>query len=261
MNHPRICSCIFGLLRQTLSSGGRLVKTSASRLILPVGLALTVCELPAANVVDFSAETPVEEWQPDRVNWRVAVGAWSMVETEAGTNALRSSAISQSGDAQTSYCFLDLEAGQNWGTKFRIIFRVLEVGEVATQQNAVLYFSFTKDAPIGSAPETLITIVGLPTATVRSRADSAEDFGFRFSSPVDEGVHPKEVWIAQSVMATEELTLTIEIDEGGQTARASLNDDTLSQPVALTHPWTDVKFLRIFQRGLVLEIIRVEIGD
>lgn len=228
-------------------------------LVGVAALLATAAASGASTVVDFSGDLVGDEWSPDSTVWRSVQGAWAVTIDDTGTQVLRSRAIGEEEALLSSYCFLDFQ--KMGGTKFSVVFRVVELGSVARASVPVFYASFSSDAPSGQAPKSLVTVTGQPNPLPGGTNLSGDDFSFVLTGAQGEDGKSAVQTIAESVSTGSALiTLKIEVDAAGQTARAAINEGPFSEPVPLEQPWDEARFLRLFQRGLVLEVIRVEAG-
>jgi hypothetical protein len=52
--------------------------------------------------------------------------------------------------------------------------------------------------------------------------------------------------------------LEIEVDAGGESVRARINEDAWSESVRMAYPWSEVRYMRIYQRLLQVRVKRIE---
>jgi hypothetical protein len=170
---------------------------------------------------------------------------------------LTSTAVNpESGQPRASYAFLNLEWAEMHGTEFIFKFRISEVVPPPEINSAAFYISFALDSPVGSHPETIFSVTGNPVRDLENT--SGTNFRFWLTAEAPEGEVKPQADIAPNISTEEWLSLRIKIDPKQNTVVAGFEGFSESEPVVLSLPWSDVRFIRIYQRGMSIEMKPVE---
>lgn len=210
----------------------------------------------ASQVAQFTAEPREGVWENPEPYWKGVIGTWHL-ENIDGTMVVQSEAMNaETGNANTSYFYLDLERAEMYGTDFLVKLRVTDVVPAPHASSAALYVSLTEDAAVGRHPNTLLTISGTPV--IVAGHNTSTDFNFRIPSETTEGEPKAEVELASVIPMENGISIRITVDPTTDTAVVVIEGWPETEPIPLRHPWSQARFIRIFQRGLSLAVSSIE---
>lgn len=221
---------------------------------------MTAGASPAA-VEDFSLYDESSPWISTAEPWSYPAGnTWCIVTDANGNKMLRSNAIATEvlGSGGQYYYQLDRQPPLT-----RLVFdlQIPESGVVPTGGNAVLIISFSRDRDIGATPESAFGVwFAVPSSSQGTAATGAVKAMLSGKTGSPEG-SKAEVEISSLFDASVPFRLEIEVDAAGGTVKARINEDSWSEPVPLGYPWSDVKYFRLYQRLLQVEVKKIEFSE
>jgi hypothetical protein len=225
-------------------------------LLLFATVLLFASPTKASRSAPFAPEGFEGPWTNPAPYWKPIIGSWEL-KTVDGSTVLTSTAVKpETGLPNTSYAFLNLDSAHMHGTEFVFKFRIPEVVPPPEINSAAFYISFALDAPVGSHPETIFTVTGNPVRDLENTSGTIFRFWLTGEAPEEE--EKSQADIASEISTEEWLSLRIKVDSQNNTVVAGFDGLAESEPVVLSLPWSDVRFIRIYQRGIALEMKPVE---
>jgi len=208
---------------------------------------------------DFTAYDPASPWAAPTDAWSYVTGnTWSLVAGVDGNKMLRSSANPREGFGSAGQIYYRLDGLTNQPNRIVFDMQIPESGTVPAGGSATVIIGFSRTREMGSTPEGAFAITfpqeidsqGLAKLGVSSIR--VEPGGNTADNPIPAAT------VASMFDVTMPFRVEVEVDPSAETVRARVNGEPWSETVRLPFSWNEVKYFRIYQRLLQVDVKKIE---